>query len=283
MKVFICADIEGVGGVVEAAQLKPGATGYAEAARMMTNEVLAAIEGARQAGAEHFVIADAHGGARNIEIGRLPDCAEIVQGWPRALTMMAGVDLHDYAGAFLIGQHAGAHSERGVLAHTMSGRLRADIRANDISLSETQINGALAVHFGVPVLLGTGDDVYADMVGELFPSAQAVATKTACGVLSARSLPPSVCCDRIRQAAQRAMGQAGLGMAAPGPEIANLLDGPLPLEIAFKKRQAAEIVAFLPGAARADAYTVAMEVRDILELDRLVTFIAMYDPSGYTF
>ena len=51
VRVYISADMEGVGGVVSGDQLGPQSFEYERFRGFMTNEVLAAIEGARAAGA----------------------------------------------------------------------------------------------------------------------------------------------------------------------------------------------------------------------------------------
>ena len=61
IKVFISVDMEGIGGVVTADQLSPAGFEYAKFREYMTAEALAAIAGAREAGATEFVVADAHG------------------------------------------------------------------------------------------------------------------------------------------------------------------------------------------------------------------------------
>ena len=55
LKVFISVDMEGIGGVVTSEQLSPTGFEYAKFREYMTTEALAAIAGAREAGATVFL------------------------------------------------------------------------------------------------------------------------------------------------------------------------------------------------------------------------------------
>ena len=55
-KVYISVDMEGIAGVVTGDQLSPAGFEYERFRGFMTNEVLAAIEGARAAGATEFLV-----------------------------------------------------------------------------------------------------------------------------------------------------------------------------------------------------------------------------------
>src|SRR5215471_5576926 len=78
LKVYISADMEGITGVASADQLGPSAFEYAQARQWMTAEVLAAIQGAREAGATEFVISDSHGNGQSLLIDRFPTDIPIV-------------------------------------------------------------------------------------------------------------------------------------------------------------------------------------------------------------
>ena len=72
LKVFVSVDMEGLAGVVTSDQLSAGSFEYERFRNFMTREALAAIEGARQAGATEFVVADAHGSMQNLLIDQFP-------------------------------------------------------------------------------------------------------------------------------------------------------------------------------------------------------------------
>ena len=277
MRIYICADIEGVAGVVDVDQLQPSGSGHDEARRLTTGEVLAAIEGARAAGAGEIVVADSHGNGRNLLISDFPEDVELVQGWPRPLVMMQGIEQGRFDGMAFIGHHAGAGSTDGVLAHTMSGRLIAEVTVNGASWSETDLNAAIAAHFGVPVLLATGDDAYTGHVQRILPGTTTVTTKAAFGASSARSLTPAASRAKIRAAAEEAV------RALPSAEASALPHPPLEVELTLKRRQAAELLAYLPIVERVTAHTVRFRAGDVLELNAMLYFVAAYDPKGALF
>src|SRR5262245_32535385 len=92
LKVYVSADMEGVAGVVTGDQLGPQGFEYERFRGFMTNEVLAAIEGARAAGATEFLVSDSHGNGENLLIEPFPKDVQIVRSWPRPLAMMEGSD-----------------------------------------------------------------------------------------------------------------------------------------------------------------------------------------------
>jgi len=273
MRIYISADIEGVAGVVSHEQLGPAGDGHDAARKLMMDEVLAAIDGARAAGADEIVVSDSHGNGRNLDPARLPRHVQLVSGWPRPLLMMEGLEQGNYAGFFLIGHHAGVGATEGVLAHTISGRLYHDVIVDGRSWSETDLNCAIGAHFGVPLLLATGDDAYIAHVQERAPHALCVTTKWCLGATSARATAPQDVHVAIREMAQRAV--AGPRPAPPRPSAA-----PLRVELVLRKRQVAELLNYLPGFDRNGPHSVVFTARDVLELNKIIYFVSAYDPKG---
>ena len=119
LKVYISVDMEGVGGVVSSEQLGPTGFEYARARQWMTDEALAAIQGARDAGATSILVSDSHGNGQNLLIEQLPADVTVIRSWPRPLMMMEGID-STFTAAVFIGYHASTANASGVRAHTMS-------------------------------------------------------------------------------------------------------------------------------------------------------------------
>ncbi|MEM0955470.1 MAG: M55 family metallopeptidase [Pseudomonadota bacterium] len=268
MHVYICADIEGVAGVVSPAQTVQKGFEYEQARVWMTDEVIAACEGAFAAGAQHVTVSDSHGNGQNLLLDRLPASVRVVRNWPRPLGMMQGVEQDDVSAAILLGHHTGAHHRDGVLAHTISGLLIAEVRVNGKPMSETQLNAALAAHFSVPVVLATGDEDYCQHVAEaLGTEVHTVATKSATGRYSANTLTPAASCNAIRQVAETAL------QASP-PVVSPVERGPLRLEVQFQRHLPAELLAFLPGFEHLHSTVVASELPDMPSLTRVLNFIS---------
>jgi D-amino peptidase len=269
MRLYISADIEGVAGVASRDQGGPGAFEYEPARQWMTSEVIAACEAAFDSGIVEVVVCDSHGNGQNILPEQLPESVQLVRSLPRPLGMMQGVEMGDYVGAVLLGYHAGATNPDGLLAHTMSSKAIRDIRLNGISSSETDISTAIAAHYGVPVILASGDDVYLQEVEATQPLVERVQTKIAYGMTSVCGLSPKASCTAIRQGVKSALARLEQFNAQPAA-------GPIALSVSFTYRSPAELLAYLPGVTRSDAYTIEISVKDILELSRVLTFIGSY-------
>ena len=201
LKVYISADMEGVAGVVTGDQLGPPGFEYERFRGFMTNEVLAAIDGARAAGATEILVSDSHGNGENLLIERFPKDVQIVRAWPRPLAMMEGVDA-SFDAVLFVGYHASTTYREGVRAHTMSSANLADVRLNGVSVPEAGLNAAIAGHFRVPVAMISGDDAAVKEAQALLGPIEGAVVKWNAGFHSARTLTPEASCDRIREAAK---------------------------------------------------------------------------------
>ena len=101
LKVYISVDMEGIAGVVTGDQLGPTGFEYERARGFMTGEALAAIAGARDAGATEIVVSDSHGNGESLLIDQFPDDVRIVRSWPRSLMMREGIDSTFSAATFV--------------------------------------------------------------------------------------------------------------------------------------------------------------------------------------
>lgn len=217
MKILISTDIEGVAGVFHAEQVRAGNGEYERARAWMTAEANAAVQGAFAGGATEVLVNDSHGGFRNLLPGGIDERARLVLGKPRYLGMMGGLEEKCDA-VFMIGYHSRSQG-RGILAHTINSFAFSRITINGMELGEAGLYGALAGEMGVPVILGSGDDVFISETADLFPGAQWVQTKVAHGQGSGITLSPKQSCAAIEAAAQTAVrnfkGAVPFQIAAP--------------------------------------------------------------------
>jgi D-amino peptidase len=156
-KIYISGDMEGLAGAVTKHQLGPDGFEYGKFREIYTNEILAAINGARKAGATEFVVSDSHGNGQGILIDKLPKDVLVIRSWPRRFGMMAGID-ETFDGAILLGYHTGTTNKEGVRAHTFSSAKLTDVKVNNQSFTEGAYSAMFAGHFNVPVIMVTGDD-----------------------------------------------------------------------------------------------------------------------------
>ncbi len=275
LKVFISVDMEGIGGVVTSEQLGPAGFEYGRFREFMTAEALAAIQGAREAGATQFVVADAHGNMQNLLIERFPRDVTIIRGSPRPLMMMEGIDSTFHAAMF-IGYHSATTNPQGVRAHTISSATFAAVKLNDVPMAESGINATIAGSFGVPVVMISGDE---QAVGELQRltaaagstggGAEGAVVKRAISFHAAAVMTPEASQAVIREKARAAI--ARLRDFRPVPAR-----GPFRLDLTYKSYTPAELMAYLPGTERIDAHTVRFRAQSITDVSRFIEFAIAY-------
>ena len=272
LKVYISADMEGVVGAVTGEQLGPGGFEYERFREFMTNEVLAVIRGARAAGVTEILISDSHGNGQNLLIDRLPADVTVVRSWPRPLAMMEGID-STFDAVVLLGYHAGTTNPDGVRAHTMSSARLADVRLNGRSMPEGGINAAIAGHFGVPVVLVTGDDAAVREVQEVIGNIEGAVVKWNVSFHAARTLVPEAAYALIERRAREALER--LDEFEPFR-----LDAPITLDVRFKSYRPSQVLAYLPIVERTDAHSIRYVGADIIEISRFLAFMLGYDSNA---
>lgn len=271
IKVFISVDMEGIGGVVTSEQLGPTGFEYSRFREFMTAEALAAIAGAREAGATEFVVADAHGNMQNLLIERFPAGVTIVRGAPRPLMMMEGID-SSFSAAIFIGYHSATTNPQGVRAHTMSSATFSSVKLNGRAMSEGSINATIAGHFGVPVVMVSGDEQAVGEVQSFVGSAEGAIVKRSISFHAAAVMTPEASQALIRAKAKAAI--ARLKDFKPTPAA-----GPFQLELTYKSYTPAEMMAYMPGIERVDSHTIRFRTASIVNVSRFLEFATSYRPD----
>lgn len=268
LKVFISADMEGIAGVVTGDQLGPPGFEYERFRGFMTAEVLAAIQGARDAGATTIVVADAHGNGQNLLIERFPDDVTVVRSWPRPLGMMQGID-SSFAAAVFIGYHAGTTNPAGVRAHTLSSATLTSVALNGTAVPEAGLSAAIAGHFGVPVVAISGDDVAVAEAQALLGKIEGAVVKRAVSFHSAATMTPAAAQALIRATVKT-------GIERRGELRPYVLRSPVRLEVGFKHYRQAELLGYLSVVERTGAHAIRFSGRDILEVSKFLEFMGKY-------
>jgi D-amino peptidase len=249
--------MEGISGVVHWDQTNSKHAEYARFRKLMTGDVNAAIRGAFDAGAEEVIVADGHGSARNILIEELDPRARLNSGTPSPLAMVQGVDSGVQAALF-VGYHAQAGSQNGILDHTWSSSLVANVWLNERVVGEIGLNAAVCGHFGVPVILISGDQTACAEATELLGPVETAVVKQASGRMAAECLPPEVAQRAICAAAERAVGRLQAGEAPPPLRF----EEPLTVAIELVHSDMADRAAILPGARRLTGRRIEMVADD---------------------
>jgi D-amino peptidase len=255
VKLFISVDIEGVTGLVSWSQCsRPDGNSfdYAFARRMMTHDVNAAIRGARRAGATEIVVKDSHGNSKNLLIEDLEPGVQLISGQGAGRDgMMEGIDA-SFDVAFLVGYHAKAGTEGGIMEHTYTG-MSHRVYINGIELGEMGLSTYTAGRFGVPMALVTSDDKGCLEASGLIPGVTTVTTKFGLGRYMGRLLHPSETGPMIEAAAEHAFTDL------PAPMK---IDGPCTIRLESNRTEELDFAAKIPGVRRINGFTVEMDTPD---------------------
>ena len=271
LKVYISVDMEGIAGVVTGDQLGPTGFEYGRAREFMTAEALAAIAGARDAGATEIVVSDSHGNGESLLIDQFPDDVRIVRSWPRPLMLMEGID-STFAAAIFIGYHASTTSPAGVRAHTISSANYASVSLNGVAMPEAGINAAIAGRFGVPVVFISGDDVAVDETRRLLGDVEGAVVKRAISFHAASTMTPKAAQALIRAHVKTALDRR----SAFKPYVVR---APVTLDLVFKNYRPAEILSYLSIVQRTTSHGIRLIGKDIIEVSRFLEFVGTYEPG----
>jgi D-amino peptidase len=270
-KVYVSVDMEGVVGTVTDDQLGPGGFEYQKFREFMTREALAAVNAAKEAGASTILVSDSHGNGENLLIELFPPDVRIIRSWPRRLGMMAGID-SSFDAAIFIGYHASTNNLRGVRAHTFSSARLTRVALNGVEVTEGAWNAAIAGHFGVPVVMISGDDAAIEEVRNLVGNIEAAEVKRSLSFHSANTLTPEASYALIGRTVKAALGR--LKVFKP-----YVLKTPITLDVSFKAYRPAEMLAFLPFVQRTDAHSIRFIGKNMVEVSDFMNFITGYSIS----
>lgn len=268
LKVYISVDMEGVAGVVTPDQLGPGGFEYERFRHFMTDETLAAVRAAKEAGAGEIVVSDSHGNGENLLIEEFPKDVRIVRAWPRHGGMMAGLD-SSFSAAMFIGYHASTTNPNGVRAHTFSSAHYTRVALNGNAVTEGEYNAAYAGAKGVPVIFASGDDAAVEEIKSRLGNLETVETKKSFSFHSAETLTPAASCDKILAGVKSALGR--LHDFKP-----YVIKTPVTLEITFKNYMPAEVLSYLRTVQRVDSHTIRFVGKDMDEVDDFEEFVSNY-------
>jgi D-amino peptidase len=208
VKIFISFDMEGVAGIVDWSQCRAPGQPYEEGRRLLLGEVNAAIDGAIDAGATEIVCNDSHGTMFNLDPAALHGQAVYVAGRHKPMYMMQGLD-GGFDAVFLVGYHGSISGSGSVLSHTYNPQVISHVELNGTRVGESGINALVALAYGVPVALVTGDQHTIAEVAPFCPEAETVMTKESLTRFGAVNLHPETARSQIRDKARLAAENAG--------------------------------------------------------------------------
>ena len=270
-KILISVDMEGVAGTVTGDQLGPSGFEYARFREFMTQEALAAIEGAREAGATEIVVADAHGNGENLLIEKFPKDIRIIRSWPRRFGMVAGID-ESFDGVMLIGYHSSTTNLQGVRAHTFSSAKLTNVSINGKPVSEGMWAAMVTGYFNVPVILITGDNIATREVSEFLGDVETAVVKEAMGFHSANTLVPQSAQEKIKTASYNAVKR--IKNFKPYKVL-----NPVTLDVSFKNYRPVEALSYLSVVKRIDSHTIRFIGDTMVDVADFFVFLMEYNSS----
>ncbi|MCP4343928.1 MAG: M55 family metallopeptidase [Desulfobacterales bacterium] len=159
---LIMADIEGIAGVYDKQQCKPGTPAWVEARGLITADVNSAIKGLREAGVSNIAVKDMHGPGFNVDIRKLESDVPCFRGhfW-KPVPLMGVVPAADCA--VMIGWHAGPDQQDGFSPHIVHKALRS-LKINGKLVTEVELFSAVLGEHGIPAVFLTADKVTTERV-----------------------------------------------------------------------------------------------------------------------
>jgi len=244
VKAFISVDLEGMPYIVIPGHLNLKGPLYDEARRIATRITLTVADEMNKNGFDKIIIADSHGPMVNLLVDDLPEYVDIVRGFPRPLSMVAGIE--GCKTAMLLGYHAKFGTAKSTFDHTYSGACINRVEVNGIEASEFLLNSFVAGELGVPIVLVAGEaQLLEDDVKKHAPWAQTVALKSSLSRLSAISSSMTRIEKELRAAVRRAVAVQNKGNV----ELL-LAKKPVKLAINFTASHFADTAELLPKVKR---------------------------------
>jgi D-amino peptidase len=269
MKAFISVDMEGMPYVVIPGHLGLKGTLYSEARKIATKVTLTVAEELNKNGFEEIVVADSHGPMVNLLVEDLPEYVEIVRGFPRPVSMVAGVEGCEIA--LFLGYHAKFGTSKSTFDHTYSGGSINKVKVNGVEVSEFLLNAYAAGDYKVPVVLVAGEaQLLKDDVKKYAPWAETVALKHSFSRLSARSFSLARIEKELKEATKRAA--SNFKQKAVKPLMA---EKPVKMEVTFLTSHFADAAELLPIIKRVDGLNVEYTASNIIEAYKIFELLVL--------
>lgn len=256
MRIYIHTDLEGISGIDCIEMMARDHERHQEARVNLMGDLNAAIDGAFAGGAEQVTVLDSHGGGGSFILELLDPRAE---NDTKPNGKWWGLLDETYHGTFFIGAHAMAGTMNGFLDHTQSSLSWYNYSVNGRKMGELAQWAMVAGHFGVPMLMVSGDERACVEAHEFFRPIETAMVKRGIGRNQAELVDLAEARRRIREAARRAI--ALIGQAKPWQP-----SKPLEILLEYTRSDYADEAAGREGVERLDARTVRKVTHCALDL-----------------
>jgi len=242
---------------------------YEEARKIATKVTLTVADELSKNGFEKVIIADGHGPMVNLLVDDLPEYVEIVRGYPRPLSQVAGVEGCD--AAIFLGYHAKFGTAKSTFDHTYSGASINKLELNGVAASEFLLNSYVAGEMRVPVIMVAGEaQLIKDDVEHHAPWVETVALKHSLSRISARSPSMKVIEKELRQATKKAVAKHKSGKTKT-----LVAKTPVATRVTFLTSFFADLAELLPIIKRIDALKVEYKSKSMVEAYKTFELLAI--------
>ena len=195
--------MEGASGIVSYEQAIPKGSEYEAGRKYFMSDLLAALKGLTEGGADEIHIYDEHCDGRNIDPSVLSENVKVYCGKPPYTETWAGGLDRSFNGLILLGFHSKRGTENALLNHTYEPDIK-DITLNGRSVGEIGMETYIAGYYGVPLLMMTGDSEGVKEAHDLVPHVIGITVKESLSEYGAVCYPLSKTSQMIYEAAKKA-------------------------------------------------------------------------------
>ncbi len=275
MKAFISIDLEGMPYIVIPGHLSLKGTLYTEARKIASKITLIVAEELKNTGFDEILIADSHGPMVNLHVDDLPEYVEIIRGFPRPTSMVAGIEGCDVA--LFLGYHAKFGTMKSTFDHTYSGGSIRSLEMNGVELSEYLLNSYTAGDYNVPTIFVAGDaQLIKDDVNQFTPWVESVALKHSLTRLSAKSSSMVKIEANLREGVKKAVARFNDKQVKPLN-----MESPVNTKLTFLASHFADAAELLPIIKRKDGLTIEYTTKNVIESYKIFELLVLA-ASGMT-
>jgi len=202
MRIYIHTDLEGVSGIGRGEMVPRDSEDYEYCRELLMGDLNAAVDGAFAGGATEVFVLDSHGGGGNFILSTLDKRA---QNDVRPNGKWWGIMDDRCDATYFIGAHAMAGTMNAFLDHTQSSLSWYNYSINGRRMGELAQWALVAGHFGVPMVMVSGDEAACVEARQFFCPCETATVKTGTERQRADCLPLEQARQRIWQAAHDAI------------------------------------------------------------------------------
>ncbi|MBE6912380.1 MAG: hypothetical protein E7473_07635 [Ruminococcaceae bacterium] len=201
MNLYVMVDLEGISGICSRDQILGDR--ISEGRLMMTEDINACVNAAKEAGVEKIYVRDCHGTSNTVIYEKLSDNADYYLCGYMGEARYMGIE--DCDAVILLGYHAMAGTLGGLLEHTFSSKNIQNYWLNGKKVGEAEIDTLGVGEFDKPVIMVSGDDKLCEEVKEFSPKTVLCEVKRGMTWNGAMLLPKAKAHQKIAECTKEAI------------------------------------------------------------------------------